>query len=188
VVEALLAAGAIPILTDWRGVGPLAIAESKKNGPIAARLRTAIGPQSSPGCERGRLTSESAEGVQHRFLPGHPVRVREAIVDALKAMGFFKDADVLTNLPSMKHVEVHRNNPQIAGTGVRVSIDTKKNFVGGRFLQYSWSVPVLDEAECLLALLGNQPSVEVGTARCSKTSLRRFRPREFTGARGIVGP
>jgi hypothetical protein len=36
-------------------------------------------------------------------------------------------------------------------------MDTKKNVWGGRLRQHSWSVPVLDETECLLSLLGNQP-------------------------------
>ena len=40
--------------------------------------------------------------------------------------------------------------------GVEVSMDTKKGFAG-RLRQHNWSVPVLDEAECLLALLGDQP-------------------------------
>ncbi|MGH7886483.1 MAG: hypothetical protein ACREPG_01360, partial [Candidatus Binatia bacterium] len=39
---------------------------------------------------------------------------------------------------------------------VAVSMDTKKGFVG-RVRQHNWSIPVLDEAECLLALLGSQP-------------------------------
>jgi len=35
-------------------------------------------------------------------------------------------------------------------------MDTKKGVVG-RARQHDWSVPVLDETECLLALLGNEP-------------------------------
>lgn len=180
VVAALLAAGALPILTDWRGVGPLAIAVSKKNEQVASLLRGALGPESADSCELRRLRSDSAEGMQRRFLAGHPLRVREALLDALQAMGFVpKENELPKNLAEVRHLEVRRTNPQIAGTGggaggeravldledttengragVRISMDTKKNLWGGRLRQHSWSVPVLDETECLLAILGDQP-------------------------------
>lgn len=182
VVEALLQAGAIPVLTDWRGVSPLSVAESKKHERVAALLRKAIGPQGddAAACELGRLRSDDTKGVQRRFLAGHSLRVREAVVDALQAMGFVpKEKSVPANLLELKHLEVRRMNPDIVGTGggaggeravvdfedtsendrigVAVSMDTKKGFVG-RVRQHNWSVPVLDETECLLSLLGNQPS------------------------------
>jgi len=181
VVETLLQGGAIPILTDWRGVTPLAVAESKKHERVIALLRKAIGSEdeTAPTCELGRLRSDDDKGAQRRFLAGHPVRVREAVLDALQAMGFVpKEKSLPANLAELKHLEVRRMNPDIAGTGggaggeravvdfedtsengragVAVSMDTKKGFVG-RLRQHNWSTPVLDEAECLLALLGAQP-------------------------------
>jgi Ankyrin repeats (3 copies) len=181
VVEALLQAGGIPVLTDWRGVSPLSVAESKKHDRVAALLQKAIGKQgdAAPACELGRLRSDDAKGAQRRFLGGHPLRVREAVLDALHAMGFVpKEKSVPANLAELKHLEVRRMNPDLAGTGggaggeravvdfadtsengrtgVAVSMDTKKGLVG-RLRQHNWSVPVLDEAECLLALLGSQP-------------------------------
>lgn len=46
--------------------------------------------------------------------------------------------------------------------GVLVAMDTKRSklltgVTGGALRHKNWSVPVLDEAECLLALLGDQP-------------------------------
>jgi hypothetical protein len=185
VVETLLGAGAVPILTDWRGVAPLSIAESKKHNGVAALLRKAIGLQGGTApCELGRLRSDDSKGVQRRFLAGHPLRVREAVLDALHAMGFVpKEKSIPANLAEVRHLEVRRMNPDLAGTGggaggeravvdledtiengragVAVSMDTKKG-VAGRLRQHNWSVPVLDEAECLLALLGDQP-VGMGT-------------------------
>jgi ankyrin repeat protein len=188
VVEALLEAGAIPILTDWRGVGPLAIARDKKNDRLVTTLTAALGTSAAATlCEISRLQSDSAEGVQQRFLVGHPVRVREALLDALQAMGFVPSQDKLPkDLATLTHLELKRSNPKIAGTGggygderavidlvdatdggtsgVRVSMDTKKNLWGGRLRQHSWSVPVLNETECLLDLLGNQPLVTASAA------------------------
>jgi hypothetical protein len=193
VVEALLQGGAIPILTDWRGVTPLAIAESRKHERVAALLRKAIGPKGddAPACELSRLRSDDDKGVQRRFLAGHSVRVREAVLDALQAMGFVpREKSVPANLAELKHLEVRRMNPGIAGTGggaggeravvdfqdtsesgrtgVSVSMDTKKGFVG-RLRQHNWSTPVLDEAECLLALLGSQP-LELSAPNVKATS------------------
>lgn len=181
VVEALLKAGAVPSLTDWRGVAPLAVAQDKKNDRVIALVLNAIRSEggSAPPCELGRLRSDDTKGVQRRFLAGHPLRVREALLDGLQAMGFApKEGVIPANIAELKHLEVRRMNPDLAGTGggaggeravvdledtsengrrgVGVSMDTKKG-VAGRLRQHNWSVPVFDEAECLLALLGDQP-------------------------------
>jgi len=180
IVQELLKAGALPILTDWRGVTPLALAEAKNNQSLIAVLKQAQGTRiDEAACELSRLRSDAEKGTHREFLEGHPVRVREAVLDALEAMGFVLDEDSVPSQPAqMKHLEVRRMNPDLAGTGggaggeravvdfddasengrsgVSVSMDTKKGIVG-RGRQHNWSVPVLKEAQCLLSMLGHEP-------------------------------
>jgi hypothetical protein len=200
-VEALLQAGAVPSLTDWRGISPLALAEDKKHDQVAAILLNAIRTRggTQPACELGRLRGDDSKGVQRRFLAGHPVRVREAVLDALNAMGFeAKKNSIPHNLAGLKSLQVWRIHPDLAGaggaggekagvefidttengrSGVTIAMDTKRSklltgVTAGAMRHKNWSVPVLDEAGCLLTLLGDQPLDCAATAAGSPQSGR----------------
>ena len=119
--------------------------------------------QPSKPCEAGEIKPGKEKGKQLRFFASPKERVREALVDALKALEFEvkKDKENEIEASRKRHMGVfvgsggeslvaRLEEAEESGVkGTRITAETRKGFIG-RAGQKSWSNAVLDQTECIL--------------------------------------
>ena len=119
--------------------------------------------QPSKPCEAKEIKPGKEKGKQQRFFALPKEKVKEALVDALKALEFEvkKDKDNEIEASKKRHIGVfvgsggeslvaRLEEAEESGVkGTRLIAETKKGFLG-RAGQKSWSSAVLDQTECIL--------------------------------------
>jgi hypothetical protein len=129
----------------------------------AAALPQEKKPEAEKAKEKAEIKPGKEKGKQERFF-AHPLqKVKEATIDAMKAIEFEVKKDKGNELEAKRkrHVGVFvgsggetlvvqlREAEEGGAKGTRVIAETKKGFVG-RAGQKSWSNAVLDETERIL--------------------------------------
>jgi hypothetical protein len=160
----------------------------------------------------GKIKSDNSKGEQTRFVAASFGRSLEVVTDAMAAVGFMVEKSNESSDPAgakQVTIKTKKRDPRITNAGggaggeylnvelvearendmpgVLVTIDTKKTFAG-RARQHNWSVPVLEEAQCLVAVLDADASHEAAAAAQSREALEvtvpdglpiKFRLRRF---------
>ena len=119
--------------------------------------------QPSKPCEASEIKPGKEKGKQQRFFASPKEKVKEALVDALKALEFEvkKDKDNEIEASRKHHMGVFVGSggeslvarleeaEETGVKGTRITAETRKGFIG-RAGQKSWSSAVLDQTECIL--------------------------------------